>query len=71
MNADYCAEASMRAVDLLFDVLITCRDRPKRTDSDAVHRASSYSPAINAMLTDLRVSRDAVPLANGRPPVVP
>jgi hypothetical protein len=66
MNADYSAESSVRAVDLLFDVLTTCRDHPKPADRDVRKWAADYSPAIEHMVTRLRVSRDTVPLVNGR-----
>ena len=60
--------APVRAVDLLFDVLTTCRDDPKLADEDARKWAVDYSPAIDNMVTQLRVSRDTMPLLNDRGP---
>jgi len=63
MAADYSVEGAMRAVDLLIDVLTTCRDKPKPDDKGARHWADSFGPSIGALVTQLGVGRDARPLA--------
>ncbi len=62
VNRDYSADAAMRAVDLMLDVLNTCAAKPKASDVGARQWARSYSPAISTLTTKLRVSRTARPL---------
>jgi hypothetical protein len=62
MSADYSAEAAIRAVDLLVDVLTTCVANPKPQDREARKWTTNYGPSVQTMVTDLRVSRDAQPL---------
>ena len=59
---DYSAEAAVRAVELMLDVLNTCADDPKQSDAGAKQWADSYGPAIRTLTTKLRVSRAARPL---------
>lgn len=62
VNRDYSADAAMRAVDLMLDVLNTFAAKPKASDGGARQWARSYSPAISTLTTKLRVSRTARPL---------
>lgn len=51
MSADYSAEAAIRAVDLLVDVLTTCVANPKPQDREARKWTTSYGPSVQTMVT--------------------
>lgn len=63
--ADYSAEAAMRAVDLVVDVLGTCVASPKQSDAESVKWGDDYGPAVETITTMRDVSRDARPLITG------
>lgn len=65
---DYSADAAIRAVDLMLDVLNTCADNPKQSDAGARQWADSYGPSIRTLTAKLQVSRAARPLP---PPAMP
>ena len=62
MMADYSADASIRAVDLLHEVLVACIGSPKPQDRRARDWAEQYGPSVRSLETSLRMSPDRVPL---------
>ncbi len=62
VSADYSAEAAMRAVDLLIDVLETCIANPKPGDKDAKAWANDYRSSVETLAMQRDVSRDARPI---------
>ena len=63
VNVDYSAEEAVEAVDLMLDVLNTCVQNPKPSDAGAKKWAVDYGRGVETLTTQLRVSRDARPLA--------
>jgi hypothetical protein len=61
-NSTYAAEAAVRAVDLLLDVLTTCVASPKPAETDAVTWAKGASDGIAKLTARSTASRQQHPL---------